>query len=217
MRKIPSEQPPLEESVPLKEWLTRIVIMINIAIDDIYDRIQEVDDSIVPTINTAEVRSLEKLEGSDTTTQTTSAQDSPTQILFGPAQINVEADLAANGTVTINTAGYYDYTIFLNAYKSTQPLSSLLLIYYTINGIANNRSLPSEMINITNNNSINLIDTVYLSAGDIFKVWMVSDSAGWDDAGLSTFDPTNITLPKVPSAYLSLRRRDLLVEEIVRG
>jgi hypothetical protein len=193
MELLPQEQPPTEDK-KLKEFLARLVILINGVLENIFD---------------SESDSLIDLYAGDDTIQAPSTTDTELQILFGAAQGgNLERiDLGADGTVTINISGSYRLDALFHVTSGT--VNSMLLIYAKVNDVINGEVLFTQIEAVDHTFPISMIRELQLVRGDTLKFYIVRDSAGADDGELIPFSPST-AIPDVYSARLQLIRQKLL-------
>lgn len=132
--------------------------------------------------------------------QTPVALDTPLQINFGSPQSNTDITLAANGTITFNTAGTFAITLLLRYGRTGGAGNAILLTRFLINDVqglnTNSVSLP-DATSITPF-SVTLLFTV--TAGTTFKLQLVRDSAGINNGGLTALTPSIAGWNVAPSA-----------------
>ncbi|MDB4261407.1 hypothetical protein N9878_00930 [bacterium] len=135
-------------------------------------------------------------------TQFPIALDTPTQIEFGIAQNTVDdaAQLAADGTITFNQSGIYRVDISVQYGKPSGAGESTYFLYGTVNptgGALPVDDLPAgRVFHVTLDNDktetfgFATNHQLEVQAGWLLKYWIVTDSAGVLDGGLTQSVPS---------------------------
>lgn len=121
--------------------------------------------------------------------QNPSALDVPLQVNFGSPQSNADVSLAANGTITFNTAGDYALTLIIRQGRTAGGGSAVLLSRFLINdvqGLNTNTAVLPDATSITPF-AVTLFFTV--NATNTFKLQIMRDSSGANLGGLTSLVP----------------------------
>tara|TARA_R110000772_G_scaffold181172_4_gene292517 strand:- start:116 stop:718 length:603 start_codon:yes stop_codon:yes gene_type:complete len=197
MQQLPQEQPPVEEPTRLLEWLTRLVILINGIIEEIFE---------------SEEGRIHDFEAGSIADQIPAGVDVPLLVEFGVAQGDAKSrfQMTAAGVITANIAGSYDFLIRLSATRNTASGDAIILAYTLVNGVRVD-GLGIETIATNNHFEIEKFSfNQYLFAGDVIEIYIVRDGNGANDGQLSGFTPSLGTLVPVNSAQINLSRTRLV-------
>ena len=138
--------------------------------------------------------------------QSPSAVDTPLQINFGSPQTTTHASLAADGTLTFNTAGTYTITLFLRFGRTTGAGNAILVSRFLINNV---QGLNSNAVSMPDSNTIVPFSTTLLytvTAGTTFKLQILRDSSGINNGGLFALTPVLSGWNVAPSATLVVNK-----------
>lgn len=142
-------------------------------------------------------------------TQTPSAVDTPLQVEFGPA-VNGPPDpaqMAANGLITINTAGMYKISVNLQCGRTGSAAGvSKLLVRKLINSTQSNTT--STVFMSGSDTLLEHHDESWLvfEAGDTLVYQIMQDSTGAAEGGLILTDPTVVGWDSSPTASIRVER-----------
>lgn len=134
--------------------------------------------------------------------QNPSAVDTPLQVNFGSPQITTHASLAANGTLTFNTAGTYTVTLFLRFGRTSGAGNAILFSRFLINDV---QGLNSNAISMPDSTTIVPFSTTLMftvTAGVTFKLQIMRDSTGINNGGLLPLTPVLSGWNVAPSATI---------------
>lgn len=139
---------------------------------------------------------------SSVASQQPSALDTPLQIEFGAGSVTTDATLASSGTLTFNTAGDYNVTIFLRFGRTSGVGTAILLNRFLINDVQglNSNALKMNDADIIIPFSTSLIITA--TAGMTFKLQIARDSGGINNGGVFRVLPTTLGWNLAPSATI---------------
>lgn len=146
------------------------------------------------------------LSTSSLSSQAPAAVDTPLQVNFGSPQSNTNVSLAANGTLTFNTAGTYAITLFLRYGRSTAAGVSTIISRFLIDDV---QVLNSNGVAMSDINAIVPFSATFLfnvTAGTTFKLQIMRDSTGTNNGGLVSFIPTLPGWNPVASATLVVNK-----------
>ena len=192
--KLPQEQPPTDDPIRLKEWLTRLVIDIN---------------GLIQTTFNFGITSVTDIFQQSSALQVPTGLDVPLLIEFGPALVTENLDLAADGTVTVLKKNDYEVEIIMHPKRTNAGAAAHLLFYATINGNA----IPLSLLVILDTQRTSVPVTIFISdqflAGTELKVFMVRDSSGLDDGRLEGLTAALSSVPDAPSASLNISTRPI--------
>lgn len=148
------------------------------------------------------------LEGhSVATSQEPTALDTPIQIEFGPLQSTTDVDLAADGTITINTDGIYIFKLIVQFGRTGVPGTSDIRFRALIAGSPIGRT---EAIKLSDDAFIGRVfdyGEVFLPAGTTLAYEMYRDSAGHNSGGLFQATSTLAGWASAPSASVIIQKR----------
>lgn len=145
---------------------------------------------------------LSVLSAYSSASQSPTAVDTPLQVNFGSPQTTTHVSLAANGTLTFNTAGTYTVTLFLRFGRTTGAGNAILVSRFLINDV---QGLNSNAISMPDSNSIVPFSTTLMftvTAGTTFKLQILRDSSGINNGGLFALTPVLSGWNVAPSATL---------------
>ena len=147
-----------------------------------------------------------RLEAKSTTNQSPALVDTALQVVFGGAVSNADTALAANGTVTINTAGLYQVKVDLQVGRSTTTATAKVVARVLVNDAAWD---VTKAVHLGTSGGIIPVTFDFLrtfAASDTIKVQIARDSTGENDGGLVTFNPVIAAWDDVPSAAIKVYR-----------
>lgn len=132
--------------------------------------------------------------------QLPTALNTPLQVNFGSPQASTDVSLAANGTITFNTAGNYAVTLFLRFGKDGGGTSTLIS-RFLVNGV---QGLNSNAVTLVGADaSLTPFSTtlgLVVVAGTTLQLQVVRDGSGANSGGLYSMSPTTAGWNIVPSA-----------------
>lgn len=134
--------------------------------------------------------------------QQPTALDTALQVEFGGGTVTTDATLASNGTLTFNTAGDYNVTLFLRFGRTSGAGTAVLLNRFLINDAQglNSNALKLNDADIIIPFSTSLIITA--TAGMTFKLQIARDSAGINNGGIFRVVPTVLPWNNAPSSTI---------------
>lgn len=141
------------------------------------------------------------------TSQEPVALDTPLQIEFGPLQSTTDVDLAADGTVTINTDGIYVLKLILQFGRTGVPGTSDIRFRALIGGFPVGRT---EAIKLTDDAFIGRVfdyGETFLPSGTTLTYEMYRDSQGHDSGGLFQATSTLAGWADAPTATVIIQKR----------
>lgn len=138
-------------------------------------------------------------------TQTPTGLDIAMALTFGPAQTTPYVDLSVGGMFTFLVEGFYEVRIRVNAGRTTQPGSSVLVARSIINGTQAGPSVIQKLDNSNDSETMELTFAATFFVGDTLYFQAIRDSAGVDNGFLFTFNPTDPTWNDVPSTDILMR------------
>lgn len=151
------------------------------------------------------ITNVELSQGS-VSAQTPSALDTALQVEFGALASGTNVSLATNGTITINTNGYYLLTVNLNFGRTSGAGEAYLFARILVNdaptGFVEGIKLPDG--NVTIPFQANLES--YFLAGTTIKLQVIRDSLGINNGGLVVLDPVTAGWATSPSAWIRIRK-----------
>lgn len=139
---------------------------------------------------------------SSAASQAPTALDTSLQIEFGAGSVTTNATLAADGTLTFNTAGDYNVTIFLRFGRTSGVGTAIMLNRFLINDV---QGLNSNAIKLNDADLIVPFSTslvITATAGMTFKLQIARDSGGINNGGLFRVLPTVLAWNLAPSATI---------------
>lgn len=191
MSKLPSEQPPQDTPTRLSEWLSRMMILINGA------------------LNTVNRLVITEVEAVSTVDQVPLGLDTPLQITFDSSYEGTYGGVSVDsaGTITINKSGQYTFESFLSLGRVGSPQDAYLIAHATVNGDPSDNSFA---FSISSGSQIGAMHATFifdLEAGDVIKLWITRDSIGQNDGRLRALTPSNPAIPTTKSARILVKRQ----------
>lgn len=192
---IPEEQPPTDD-IPLAEWLTRMMILINGSLLSIRDAVSV--GSVV----------VYDLDAFSPVNQFPTRIDSPLKINFGAAKETQFVSMNSNGTITFKNSASSAFTMVANfSVGYSGSTVAFPYIYYSVNGIKSQPLVASltrsGVIPLEFNISRNFI------RGDTIEFFIVRDGGGSNNGGLFTFDTTKSDSPSRHSASINISHKTI--------
>lgn len=191
---IPEEQPPVDDSVRLAEWLTRMIILINGIFREIFYRLDTVETVL--------------LTGEESGDQAPAESDVGLQVKFGPGGTSPDGSVSItpSGTVLFNHAITINVTLVFHYIRSSNNNQCYMIFSSTFNDeIAGN----SIIRNISRSFEPEGFEVTYTVSGkpkDEWKIYFTRDSQGVADGYLHTFTPTNSNFPPGYGASIRISR-----------
>lgn len=139
---------------------------------------------------------------STASTQNPSAVDTPLQVEFGATQTTADATLSNTGTLTFNTAGKYNITLFLRFGRTTGAGTAILLNRVLLNDVQALRTNAISLVDLAGTIPFSATLPVNVTAGTTFKVQIARDSGGVNNGGLVQTTPTTLGWFASPSASI---------------
>jgi hypothetical protein len=191
MSRVPLEQPPVV-AAPLKEWLTRMMILINGA------------------FNTIDRRVVIEAIAESTIVQAPPSLDAPLQVVYDglPVQgahggLYIDTD----GTITITAASSYDIEAFLSIGRLGIAQESYFIVWPEVNGIPAGNSFTFTLSNSNEVKPMHIAVELSLQVGDQIKLFIARDSAGQNDGGLVPFVTASPLIPDTKSIRMIIKRQ----------
>lgn len=203
LENVPVEQPPTD-NIRLREWLSRTLKIINNVFRNIYAELTDIWLAIPIDADHTSI-----LYSSTSDVQNPVGLDTPLRIHFGPAQLTEHIDLAADGVITVLISEQYYFEMFLTGHRDGQPLTSYLLAYITINGVAPRGPWIISLDGSPDFKPMFVSFNTTLEAGDTVELWIVRDGIGANDGGAYPFIPQLGTIPPARSASVTIGRDTL--------
>jgi len=152
--------------------------------------------------------SCDLLRSKATADQEISVEGDVVQLNFGPAgdSLNGHVSLAADGTVTFNTDGFYPIYVNGVAGRTTSVSTAVLMLLAEFSGV----SLGTQASSIGAASDIlapqSGVFHVQASAGDTFKIFMLADILPSGNLGLYGYTPVNggVEWLETPSAEITV-------------
>lgn len=148
------------------------------------------------------------LQQGSTVAQNPSALDTALQVNFGSATANTNIDLSAGGTITLLTAGSYEFLFDLSVGRTTAVGDAYLFWRILLNssptGFVKGMRLPSQDVILPQQFRYAGV----FSAGNTVKLEFVRDSLGINNGGLIAANP-------VVSGWSDLTTAGVTVKKIV--
>lgn len=153
----------------------------------------------------APVASVIVASGSHSVDQGPTATDTAHQVLFGAGgTITGDMTINANGSITCSTTGDYLFNTNLTYGRSTGVSFAEIFVRVLVDG----SQIGGSGINRFNSADTRLTKlasfTLRLVAGEVFTMEIIRDSAGENDGGLFTSNPTAAGWVDVPSASVAI-------------
>ena len=128
----------------------------------------------------------------------------PMRVSFGPAQSNAFFDLAADGTLTVNTADEYTFRTKLTVGREGAGGESQLYVRVMLNGVqagvSNHAIIDSARLEFP----LVLEGVLAVDVGDVLWVELARDLDGADSGGLRAGNPDLVGWAASPSARLTI-------------
>ena len=189
MRFVSSEPPPAEAEAPLKEWLSRLVVNTNAALNSIID---------------PDIRDINYADSASLVTQSIPALGTPVQISFGPGDETLEAKIHADGTVDIRSQGVYAFDAVIAI--SNGPLNSRTdyFIYYELNGDI--KASTTFSLGVDTITSVRSFDSIRVERTSTIKAFIVATSLEAIQSEIHYTDSGLVGVPPAPSARITIRK-----------
>jgi len=146
------------------------------------------------------------LGSSTSSTQAPSAVDSAIKIEFGTAQSTTDVDLAVDGTITFNTAGYYAVDAVMKVGRVSSSGDAIVLVRPMYNG---SQFRPSAHFKMSNNDYTQTHNEFLMfeaTAGDTLYFELVRDSSGVNNGGLFSLSPSTSGWQTSPTAQVVIHK-----------
>lgn len=232
---LPQEQPPVEQPARLREWLSRMMLLINGALRD-KDNLEPTGKmptvayngmvkyfsvAIPPDISypgpwmyiEGEWVSMNKkiastLRGLHEPDQVPLGVGIPMQIKFGPPQVSSDGaiSLDSDGTITFIKDCVVSADVITHYVRDSQNNECFLIFDTTFNGGIGPNSLIRSIGSAGEPEGFEISFTFSGQVGDIIKLFMTRDTAGTNDGYLRTFYPTDASHALGHSASISITR-----------
>lgn len=147
------------------------------------------------------------LEAANYSDQVPVALDTAYQVTFGSPQSNTDITLAADGSITINTTGYYLAVLNVNFGRTTGAGEAYLLLRVTVNGTPTGFVQGAKLPDENQFAPIQLQMEGTFSAGTVFRIQILRDSVGIDNGGLYGVNPNTVGWDNIPSAWIRVKKR----------
>ena len=220
MSNIPQEQPPTENPTRLREWLARMMLLINGSLDgkNDLDPIGQLPSylyngmtkyfaiAIPPDIlypgpwmyiegewTSLNKRRAVRLKGYHAPDQVPLGLDQPMQIKFGDPQVSSDGaiSLDADGTILFLKKSIVDVTLITHYIRDNQNNECFLIFDTTLNGAVGDESLIRSIGSAGEPEGFEIAFSFSGLPGDEVKFWMTRDPEGANDGYLRTFYPTS--------------------------
>jgi hypothetical protein len=116
--------------------------------------------------------------------QVPAAIGTPLQVEFGPVQSNSHVSLSASGALTALVSGAYAVRVKLQLGRTGAIGTSIIMTRILVNGVQFGVSQVSKLSSSDVTNAFDSRVLVQLTAGDVFTVEIIQDSAGAASGGL---------------------------------
>lgn len=140
------------------------------------------------------------ISDASTSSQNPVATNTPIKVSFGSGQSAADATLAADGTLTFNTAGQYLLTVFLRFGRTSGAGAAILFNRIVYNG---SQTLNSNCVKLVDSEATIPFSATLLfdaTAGDNMFFQLMRDSAGINNGGLVATSPSLAGWSVSPSA-----------------
>lgn len=138
--------------------------------------------------------------------QNPSAVDTPLQVEFGALATATDASIAADGTITFNTAGKYLVTLFLRFGRTSGAGTAIVLNRLLYNGVQFLRTNSIAMTDSAATIPFSATLLIEAMAADTLKVEIARDSGGINNGGLVRTTPTTLGWHASPTASVVVNK-----------
>lgn len=146
------------------------------------------------------------IEGTSNTSQGPSSTDTVHQVTWGSGSSSTDVTIGSNGLITINTAGLYLFSYTLSLGRSSNSGVATLVTRLLLNNAEFGHPQAVRIDASTDVKPITVTLFRKFSPGDELKVQLIRDSAGTNDGGLITIDPTPSGWSNSPAATVRLSK-----------
>lgn len=143
---------------------------------------------------------------SSASSQTPSASNTNTDIVFGSGSTTTDVTLASTGVITFNTGGTYLVQADLNFGRDSGASASIIYVRALKGGVAVGSPVQVRLQEAVARKLVNLNLVVGAAANDTFKFQMVTDSSGDGGGGLKQDTPSASGWSVVPCAKLTVSK-----------
>lgn len=154
----------------------------------------------------ANINVSSSIEGVSNVTQGPVATDVAYQVTWGAGTSNSDVNIAANGVVTILTAGLYMITVQLNVGRTTNTGTATSFVRMLVNDVESGFVQGSKIETAADVKTTRIFAIRSHAANDTIKVQFVRDSSGSNDGGLIVLDPVIATWSNSPSAAIRIQK-----------